>query len=437
MFAYYLELALRSLKRSPGLTALMVLSIGVGVAIAMASWTLVGVMSRDPIPQKSAELYVPTIDAWGPAARAKATRNDEPVDMLDYATVQGLLRDHRAKYQSAVYWITPTILPSRVGGHPFNASGFAVTGEFFPMLDVTFKYGTGWSDADDAARAQVVVISQAFNDRVFGGGDSVGKAISINGREYRVTGVLGDWDPEPTYYDVTATGGYMLQPTDLFLPFSTAIAAPIPNNGSGDCFKSPERPGFAGLLQSSCVWLAYMAQLDTPVAARRYKDYLEGFVRQRFSWPPNIRLRSLMAWLAYEQVVPPGFDILRYVGIGLLIVCLVDTIGLLLAKFLRRSGEIGIRRALGAPRHAIYAQFLTEGALVGAAGGVLGIIVTWLATLWLRAVFPRGWQAIAPRMDVQLLIVTLVVAIIATLLAALYPTWRAAHVAPAWQIKSN
>lgn len=438
MFRYYVDLALRSLKRSPGLTALMVLSIGIGVALAMTTWSLVRMMSRDPIPQKSAQLFVPTIDMWGPAASKQYKNNDPPV-LLDYGTAEALLRDHRAKYQSANYWIVPTVIPDMVGQHPFNTSGFAVTGEFFPMLDMPFQYGSGWSRADDKEHAQVVVIGRQLNDKVFGGADSVGKTLNLDGRHFQIVGVLKQWNPQPVYYDVPAFGGFMIRPIEVFVPFSTAIAAQIPSNGTaqGGCYKEPAQAGFEGLLQSSCVWISYIAQLDSPAAVQRYHDYLKGFAQQRFAWAPNVRLFGLMDWLKYENVVWPGIKILRMVGIGLLIVCLVDTIGLMLAKFLRRSGEIGVRRALGAPRRSIYAQFLTEGALIGVVGGVLGIIFTWLAMLWLGARFPKSWSAMMPTLDVQLLLITLVVAILATLLAALYPTWRAAHVQPAWQIKSN
>lgn len=438
MFGYYLDLAWRSLKRSPGLTVLMVLSIGVGVALAMSTWTLVHLMARDPIPQKSARLFVPTIDMWGPAAHAKATRGDDPPVLLDYGTAEALLHDQRASYQSANYWIAPTVVPGRAGLHPFNVSGFAVTGQFFPMLDVPFQYGSGWSDADDKARAQVIVIGQQLNNKVFGGGDSVGKTLELDGRNYQVVGVLKEWNPQPVYYDVPAFGGFMIRPVEVFMPFNTAIADAVPSNGTAyaGCFKNPEQPGFAGFVHSSCAFISYIVQLDNPAAVQRYRNYLIGFAQQRFTWPPNVRLYGLMAWLDYLHAVPSGVQILRFVGIGLLIVCLVDTIGLMLAKFLRRSGEIGVRRALGATRRSIYAQFLTEAALIGVAGGVLGIILTWLAMAQLRAVYPRSWSALA-QVDVRLLAVTLLVAIAATLLAALYPTWRAAHVQPAWQIKSN
>jgi putative ABC transport system permease protein len=438
VFGYYLDLAWRSLKRSPGLTVLMVLSIGVGVALAMSTWTLVHLMARDPIPQKSAQIYFPTLDMWGPAARGKTSRDGDPPVLLDYGTAEALLHDRRATYQSANYWIAPTVVPGRAGLHPFNVSGFAVSGQFFPMLDVPFQYGAGWSNADDGDRAQVVVIGRELNNKVFGGGDSVGKTLELDGRNYQVVGVLKDWNPQPVYYDVPAFGGFMIQPVEVFMPFSTAIANAVPSNGTAyaGCPKSPEQPGFAGFVHSSCAFISYIVQLDDAAAARSYREYLTGFAQQRFTWPPNVRLFGLMAWLDYLQAVPSGIRILRFVGVGLLIVCLVDTIGLMLAKFLRRSGEIGVRRALGAPRRSIYAQFLTEGALIGVAGGVLGIVLTWLAMARLRAIYPSTWSALA-QVDVKLLAATLLVAVAATVLAALYPTWRAAHVQPAIQVKTN
>ena len=436
MIAYYIDLAWRSLKRGPGLTALMVLSIGIGVALAMTTWALVHSLAGNPIPQKSARLYVPTIDMWGPDARTK-TGDGEPPALLDFATAQALLRDARAKYQSANYWISPTVVPEQREQHPFNASGFAVTGQFFPMLDVPFRYGSGWSDADDRERAHVAVISSGMNDKLFGGRNSVGQSFAIDGSNYRVVGVLGNWNTQFAYYDVPAYGGYMVQPVGLFLPFSTAVGAHLSPDGSTECFKEPAQPGFDAFKQSSCAWISYMAEMDTPLAARQYKEYLENFARQRFGWPPNVRLRDLIGWLDYLQALPPGVRILPMAGVGLLIVCLVDTIGLMLARFLRRSGEIGVRRALGATRRAIYAQFLIEGAVIGIAGGVAGVCFTTLGVWWLATRLPESWSAIVPHMDARLLALTITAAIAATLLSAVYPIWRAAHVQPAIQVKTN
>ena len=439
MFGYYLDLALRSLKRSPGLTALMVLSVGIGVALAMSTWTLVHLMTRDPLPQKSAQIYFPTIDGLGPAWHATANIGDEPPDRLDYSTAMALLRDHRATYQSAIYLISATVTPRRQDQYPFNVVGYAVTDEFFSMVDVPFEHGSGWSSADEAGAAQVAVITAQLSESLFGPGNSVGRTLVVNGRVYRVVGVLSNWNPQPVFFDIDGVqglNGFATHPTELYLPFNTAVAAGLEPHGGKGCYKQPKTSSFMDLQSSNCAWLSYMVQLNTPTAAQSYKNYLEGLARQRFSWPPNIRLRDLPAWLAYQQVVPDSFKMLHLIGVGLLIVCLVDTIGLLLAKFLRRSGEIGVRRALGAPRRAIYAQFLTEAALIGGVGGVLGIIFTWLAVAWIRAKYPSQWEPLA-QLNSGLLALTLAVAIAATLLAALYPVWRAANVQPAWQIKSN
>ncbi|HEX7129841.1 MAG TPA: ABC transporter permease [Rhodanobacteraceae bacterium] len=440
MFRYYLDLALRSLKRSKGLTALMILTIGFGVAASMTTWSVFRAVSGDPIPWKSAKLYVPQIDAWGPSARGKDPTDPhygEPADALTYNDAVALMHDHRADLQSAMYMITPSVVPTRPGTHPINTGGHAVFSEFFAMVDAPFEYGSGWSAADDEHRSEVVVISHKLNNKVFGGGNSVGKTLNIEGRDYRVVGVLRDWHPQPMFYDIVNTGGFYMDGDDLLLPFNTAIAANMPNDGNTNCSEMPKESGFVGLQHSTCIWIAYMAQLDSAAAARSYKDYLQGFARQRYpQWAPNVRLRDLMSWLDYEHVVPSDTRVSLLVALGLLIVCLVNTAGLLLAKFLRRSGEIGVRRALGAPRSAIYAQFLTEGGMIGLAGGVLGILLTGVGVAGVGLVMPKVIADLA-RVDVSLLLTTLIVAVLAAVLAALYPTYRASSVQPAWQLKSN
>ena len=438
MFAYYLDLALRSLKRHKALTALMILTIGFGVAASMTTWSVFRAVSGDPIPWKSSKLYVPQIDAWGPTAHANDPDPEKgPPDALTYGDSIALMRDHRGKLQSAMYMISPSVIPAVAGEHPLNTVGHAVFSEFFPMVDVPFKYGSGWSAADDEHRAQVAVISSRINDKVFGGGDSVGKAVNIDGRDYRVVGVIGDWNPQPRFYDVVNTGGFLIQDEGVLLPFNTAIAADMSNDGNTNCTESPKETGFVGLQHSSCIWTEYMVQLDSAADAQRYKDYLEGFARQRYpGWTPNVRLRDLADWLDHEHVVPPDTRISLYVALGLLLVCLVNTAGLLLAKFLRRSSEIGVRRALGASRREIYTQFLIEAGMVGLAGGVLGLVLTGFGIAGVGWVLPRDIAALA-RLDVSLFVTTLLVAVVATMLAGLYPTMRAAAVQPAWQLKSN
>lgn len=440
MFSYYLELALRSLRRSPGLTLLMVLAIGFGVAASMTTYSVFRAVSGDPIPWKSSQLFVPQIDVWGPQARGDSGDN-EPSDAMSYTDAMALMRARRAKRQSAMYQIAPSVVPGQAGKYPMTVSGHAVFSEFFPMLDVPFLYGSGWSADDDAQRAAVAVISSKLNEKLFGTVNSVGRTVNIEGKDYRVVGVLNQWNPQPRFYDVVNSGGFNDGVEDVFVPFERSIAMGIPNDGNTNCVETPKESGFVGLQHSSCVWIAYMAELPDAAAVTTYRDYLQGYAEDqrkagRFDWAPNNRLRSLLAFLEHEQVVPRDTKVSLLVALGLLLVCLVNTVGLLLAKFLRRSGEIGVRRALGAPRKAIYLQFLTEAGVVGAAGGVLGLLLTGVGVASVGLVLPESISKLA-RVDLPLLTLSLVVAVVATLLAGLYPTFRASRVQPAWQLKSN
>ena len=103
---------------------------------------------------------------------------------------------------------------------------------------------------------------------------------------------------------------------------------------------------------------------------------------------------------------------------------------------MRRASEIGVCRALGAPRATVYAQFLIEAGAVGLAGGLLGLLLTGLGVFGVGLVFDREIARLAT-VDISLVAMTVGVAIAATVLAAFYPTWRAAQVQPAWQLKSN
>jgi putative ABC transport system permease protein len=103
---------------------------------------------------------------------------------------------------------------------------------------------------------------------------------------------------------------------------------------------------------------------------------------------------------------------------------------------MRRAGEIGVRRALGASRREIYTQFFIEAGTIGAAGGLLGLLLTAVGVSGVGLLF-RPEIARLAHVDFSLVALTLAVAIAATVVAAFYPTWRAAHVQPAWHLRSN
>jgi putative ABC transport system permease protein len=436
MFGHYLQLGLHSLRRNPVLTLLMVMSIGLGVAASMTTWSVFRAVSGNPLPEKSSQLFVPQIDNWGPNDIIK---NGQPPNALAYRDAKAFMQTHAAPRQTALYAVRYAITPTRAAGEPFNVQGHAVYADFFPMFNVPFHYGSGWSHADDDAHAGLVVISQRLNERVFGGSNSVGRSIHLGDHDFRITGVLDDWNPQPRFYDVSNREPFGDQP-DMFVPFTRAIDLHSPTNGNNAC-KDNAPPGWDGWLRSECVWIAFWAELPDAAARAHFQRFLENYAAQqrrsgRFNWLPQVQLHDLQGWLDYTQVVPSETPISLMVAAGFLLVCMVNAVGLMLAKFMRRATEIGVRRALGAPRRAIYLQFLVEAAIVGLAGGAVGLLFTGLGMLAIGMVFVATIAQLA-QMDALLVAMTIATALAVTLIAAFYPAWRAAHVRPAWQLKSN
>ena len=434
MFGYYLDLALRSLKRNKVLTALMVLAIGLGIGACITTLTVLHLLSGDPLPGKSARLFYPQIM---PDTRSKT----EPEGEFTWIDATNLLREHRADRQAIVVSAKLKVFGPQAGTRPMSLSTVATTTDFFRMFDVPFRYGSGWTTADDDSRARVVVISQELNDKLFAGGNSIGKSIRLDKWDFRIVGVLKHWRPAPRYYDLYGEGAFA-GGDDVFVPFATSrdLADLGIQGNSMDCWG--QLTDQVHLENQPCVWLQYWVQLDTPARVAAYREYLVHYSEQQkalgrfqFKDRPLTALPGLMQWLDKRGVVPSDVRLQTWVAFGFLLVCLINTVGLLLAKFLRRSGEIGVRRALGASRGAVFAQLLTEAGLVGLAGGTLGLLLA-LAGLWAVRQTPTDYAALA-HLDLRMFLVTFVLAVLASVLAGLLPAWRACQIPPALQLKSN
>lgn len=440
MLAYYLDMALRHCRRSKALTALVIMLMSVGVATCMITYAVFRATAADPIPWKSNQLFVPQIDNFGPAHNWKG----EPPELLSYTDAVALLHARQARRQVLIYGSKWTVLPGDAQHLPSSQEGDAVSHDFFAMFDAPFRYGGGWSVSDDDQRAAVVVISSALNQKLFGGADSVGREINLDTHNYRIVGVLDDWNPSPRYFDVSSSWYPFSHPRQLYLPFSRAIDLQKAASVNFYCSTNsvdPDLPNWDSVLSSECAWIAAWVELPTRADVKRYRDWLHNYAAEqqrigRFTWPPNVRLSDVGQWLHTMKVVPKASALSMIVSVSFLLICLVNVVGLMLARFMRRVPEIGVRRALGASRGAIYRQFLIEAAAIGLAGGVLGLLLTALGMAGIGHVFEPEIARLA-QLDAPLLLLTVLVAVTTTLIAALYPTWRAAQVQPAWQLKSN
>lgn len=437
MFQYYFLLGVRSLRRNPALTALMVLTLAIGVAASVSTLTILHVMSGDPIPTKSERLFVPQFDN-GPLEGY--TVGDEPNDkQMSYPDVANMLRSGQGDRRAAVYGINVSIEPDRKDMPAFTAIGMAASRDFFSMFDTPFLRGQPWSEADDKAGADVVVLGRALAEKLFGDVDPVGKRLTIVGHAFQVVGVANTWRPLPHYYHLIGGNGAFGDEDELFIPFASAIRHEVGNYGGVSCTARFDG-GFDQFIKSECTWLQFWFETGTAGERAALQTYIDSYSADQRKLgrhkraAPN-KLYNVMEWLEYLKVVQGDSKLQVLLAFGFLALCLVNTIGLLLAKFSVRAAEVGIRRALGASRKEIFQQFLIETTVVGLAGGILGLLFAYGALALIS--MQSKEMALVAHMDLTMLATTFVLSVLAAVLAGLLPTWCACQVTPAMQLKSQ
>jgi putative ABC transport system permease protein len=435
MLGYYLDLALRSLRRHRGLTALMITAIAFGIGASMTILTVLHVLSADPIPGKSDKLFYVQVD---PQPATDYVPGSEPPLQMTRFDSEALLRAAHAPHQAMMTSGRAAVQTTDTGpGHmlPFDVTLRSTSADFFTMFDVPFVTGGPWSADADQGAAHIAVITKALAEKLFGTTEVLGQSLRLERTLLRIVGVTGEFHPAPRFYDLTTTFGVGDQ---VFTPFSTAMVSKLPVTGSRMCWG--ENVGHLDDLNAPCAWIQYWVELDTPDQVAAYHDYLVAYSLEqakagRFQRPPNIRLRDVRDHLAHNNVVPNDVKLQAWTALAFFAVCLVNTIGLLLTKFLRRSGEIGVRRALGASKRAIFAQLLIESGAVGLVGGVLGLGLAWCGLYAVR--HQQATYADLAHLDPSMLVATFALAIGSSVLAGILPAWRGCQIAPALQLKAQ
>lgn len=440
MFAYYLRLALISLKRNRVLTALMIAAIALGIGMSMTSMTVLHAMSSNPMSHKDDVVRRVQLDNWSADEPADDDRPEEPPGLMTYRDVTALLEAKQAQHEAAFFPNFLSVQPESREVKPYVAPTLFTTGGFFPVFEPPFLHGGGWGDAEDRNSARVAVIGKETNDKLFGGGNSVGKTIRMDGEDYRVVGVLDAWNPAPRVYHIS--GGAFGEAHEIYVPFRIGIGKQMQSASNNSCFEDGSGAGYQAWLNSECIWLDLWVQLKDASDAPRYAAFLDSYVQDqkkagRFPRPLNNRLRTVSEWLQSQEVVSRDARTQVWLAFAFFAVCLINTVGLLLAKFMGKASEIGLRRAVGASKPALFAQYLTEAGIVGVAGGMFGLALTGLGLLALRSLYAGTSTERLAQLDWTMVGLSLLIALAASLLAGLYPTWRACQVQPATQLKTQ
>jgi putative ABC transport system permease protein len=186
------------------------------------------------------------------------------------------------------------------------------------------------------------------------------------------------------------------------------------------------------------------AELPTHADRDKFQAYLDNYARTqkalgRMERPLNNHLYNVDEWLDFNEVVQKDNRVLIGIAMLFLAACLVNVVGLLLSKFLNGAALTGLRRALGASRRDVVRQHIAEVLLLGAAGGLIGLVLASIGMAGIRALYGADIESMERLTQIDWVVVAtaLGLSVVAGMLAGLYPAWRIGRTSPAVYLKTQ
>ncbi len=409
-FSRDLRITFRGLRKKPGFTIVVVLSLALGIGANAAIFSLVDAIVFRPIPVPHAGEVV-TIDT----AASKLTRfgSSSYLDYVDFCARAKSFESLAIAQQMSAGMNASTAAPA---SKPENVAGLLVSANFFAALEVQPLLGRSFlpEEGHVPEKYPVAVISYSLWNRVFAKDpDVAGKIIKLNGHSFTIVGVA----PE------SFTGIDLFFRADIFVP--TAMSAQVMADGS-ETLKQRSYRGFdiRGRLNPGVSVAQAQAEMNV-IMSELEKEYPE-------SNKDNVAIVRTEMGRRMEggNIAVPA--ILTALVILVLLMACANVASLLLARATSRLKETSTQLALGATRACLVRQFLAESAVLAVLGGAAGTLLADAAIKGFGALVPFSGSAEGPdfRLDMRVLACVAIASAASVLLFGLAPAFMA--VKDAW-----